>query len=52
MTITGEDYDLAAGGSSTTGTITLAGGGETDTVTFSGGDNITVRSHLVRTLLT
>lgn len=42
MTITGEDYDLAAGGSSTTGTITLAGGGETDTVTLNGGDNITV----------
>jgi hypothetical protein len=42
MTITGEDYDLAAGGSATTGTITLAGGGETDTVTLNGLTNITV----------
>ena len=42
MTITGEDYDLAAGGSAVTGTIRLAGGGETDTVTLNGLTNITV----------
>lgn len=42
MTITGEDYDLAAGGTATTGTLVLSGGGENNTVTINGGDNITV----------
>ena len=42
MTITGEDYDLAAGGTATTGTLVLSGGGENNTVTLNGGDNITV----------
>ena len=42
MTITGEDYDLAAGGTASTGTLVLSGGGENNTVTLNGGDNITV----------
>ena len=42
MTITGEDYDLSAGGSATTGTIVLTGGTDNETVTFNGGENITI----------
>lgn len=42
MTITGEDYDLSAGGSATTGTIVLTGGTDNETVTFNGGNNITI----------
>jgi hypothetical protein len=42
MTITGEDYDLSAGGSATTGTVILTGGTDNETVTFNGGNNITI----------
>jgi|TARA_R110002050_G_scaffold115058_6_gene231031 hypothetical protein len=42
MTITGEDYDLSAGGSATTGTVVLTGGTDNETVTFNGGENITI----------
>lgn len=42
MVITGEDYDLSAGGSATTGTVVLTGGTDNETVTFNGGDNITI----------
>ena len=42
MVITGEDYDLSAGGSATTGTVVLTGGTDNETVTFNGGENITI----------
>lgn len=42
MTITGEDYDLSAGGTATTGTVILTGGTDNETVTFNGGENITI----------
>lgn len=38
----GTDYDFSAGGSATTGTFVLGGDADADTVTLSGGDNITV----------
>lgn len=42
MTITGEDYDLSAGGTATTGTVILTGGTDNETITFNGGENITI----------
>ena len=42
MTITGEDYDMTAGGKATNGTVILTGGTDNETVTFNGGENITI----------
>ncbi len=42
MVITGEDYDLSALSFATTGTVVLTGGTDNETVTFNGGENITI----------